>query len=63
MTSGNLWNYYRNEVNDDANENNDDNYSINSNKTITSSSFEYRIKIIWSTPDDDNTLDAELLFH
>ena len=25
MTPGNLWSYYRNEVNDDANENNDDN--------------------------------------
>ena len=28
MTSGSLWNYYRDEVNDDVNENNDDNYSI-----------------------------------
>ena len=30
MTSGNLWNYYRDKVDDDANENNDSgNYRIN----------------------------------
>ena len=39
MTSGSLWNYYRNEVNDSANKNNDVNNSINNNKT-TSKSFE-----------------------
>ena len=37
MTSGNLWNYYRDEVNDSANENNDpNNYGINKTKTTTS---------------------------
>ena len=39
MTSGGLWNYYRNEVNDDANEI-VANYRINNNKTTISRSFE-----------------------
>ena len=43
MTSGSLWNYYRDEINDDANENASDN-RINNNKTIRSKSFEYKIK-------------------
>ena len=34
-----LWNYFRDEVNDDANENNTDNYKINNNKATTSKSF------------------------
>ena len=33
MTSGSLWNYYRDEVNDSAKENNDaNNFRINNNK-------------------------------
>ena len=43
MTSGSLWNYYRDEINDDAGEN--VNNRINNNKTITSKSFEYKTKI------------------
>ena len=39
MASGSLWRYYRNEINDDAHEN--DNNSINNNKTINKS-FEYK---------------------
>ena len=34
MTSGSLWNYYRDEVNDAANENDNANNKINNNKTI-----------------------------
>ena len=46
-TSGNLWNYYRSEINDSANENNDaNNYRIDNNKTTTSKSSEYKTKII-----------------
>ena len=60
MISGNLWNYYRDEVNDAANENNDaGNYRINNKKT-TNKSFEYKTKIIGSTP-ADNTLDTEVV--
>ena len=37
MTSGNLWNYHRDEVSDDGNKNNTaGNYRINNNKTATS---------------------------
>ena len=43
MTSGSLWNYYIDEENDVANENNDaGNYRINNNKTIISKSFEHK---------------------
>ena len=41
MTSVSLWNYYRDKLNDSANENDDSNYKINNNKTATSRSFEY----------------------
>ena len=44
MTSGSLWNFYRDEVNNDVNENNNANYKINNNKTTTSKSFEFRQK-------------------
>ena len=61
MTSGSLWNYHRDEVNDDANENNNDDYRINNNNTTTSKSFEYKTKIIGSTPADNSRLDVELV--
>ena len=54
MTSGSLWNYYRDEANDDANENNNaDNYRINKSRTTASKFFEYKIKIIKSTPENN----------
>ena len=49
-TSGSLWNYYRDEMNDDADENNAvDNHRENSSKTKTSRPFEYKTKIIRKT--------------
>ena len=46
-TWGDLRNYYRDEVNDDANQNNPaGNYMVNNNKANTSKSFEYKTKII-----------------
>ena len=36
ITSGSLWNHYRDELNDPAIENNNANNRINNNKTITS---------------------------
>ena len=54
MTSGSLWNYYRVEINDDANENNAANNRINNNETIASKPFEYKTKSIGSTPSDNN---------
>ena len=59
MTFENLWNCYRDEINDDANEN--VNNRINNNKTITIKSFEYKTKLIRSTPDDNNILDTEVV--
>ena len=54
MTSGSLSNYYRGEVNDSANENNGaNNYRISNNKTTTSKSFEYKTKLIESTPNNN----------
>ena len=45
MTSGNLWNYYRGELNDDANKV-ITNRRLNNNKTTTSKHFAYKTKII-----------------
>ena len=42
MTSASLWNYYRDEVNDDETEI-ENNFRIN-NKTTTSKSFKYKTK-------------------
>ena len=53
MTSESLWNYYRNKIDDDENEN-DINNRLNNNKTKTSKSFKYKTKIIGSTPDIEN---------
>ena len=51
MTSGSLWNYYRDKINDDANENdnNSNNTRLNNNKIITTKSFEYKTKLIIRT--------------
>ena len=38
MTSRSLWNYYRDEVNDNQNKN-ENNFRINNNKTTTSNFF------------------------
>ena len=47
VTWGDLRNYYRDEVNDDANQNNPaGNYMINNSKANTSKSFKYKTKII-----------------
>ena len=49
MTLGSLWNYHRDEVIDSANENNDaNNFRINSKKTAKSKSSEYKTKLIGS---------------
>ena len=59
MASGSLWNYYRDEVNDYANEN-VNNFRI-SNKTTAGKSLAYKTKIIEKIPADDNTLDTEVV--
>ena len=44
MTSGSLWNFYRNEINDPAIENNDYGNKANNNKTVTGKSLNIRQK-------------------
>ena len=61
MRSGSLWNYCRDEINDDANENNAACNKINNNKTITSKSFEYNTKLMERTPNNSNILDAKVV--
>ena len=61
MASRRLWNYYRGEVDDDANENDAANNRINKNKTTTSKSFEYKTKVIGNMPNNNNILDAEVV--
>ena len=54
MTSASLSNYYAN-----VNENNAAvNCRINNNKITTRKSFEYKTKIIWSTPANNSGLDT-----
>ena len=50
VTSGRLWNYYRDEVIDDMNENNE-----------AGKSFVYKTKIVGSAPADGNALDREVI--
>ena len=58
-----MWNYYRDEINDDATENDNNNNNNNNNRInnniTTSKSFEYKTKIIGSTPNNNNILDTE----
>ena len=44
MTSGKLWNYFRDEINDIAKENNSDNYKKINKKTTEGRSLEYKKK-------------------
>ena len=63
MTPVSFWNFHRDEVNDDANKNNNGgNYRINTNKTVTSKSFEYKTKMSGNTPADNSELNAEVVF-
>ena len=51
-------------MNDAANENDIANDQVNNDKTATSKSFEYKTKLMVSTPAYNNTLVAEFsLFH
>ena len=61
MASESLWNYYRDEVNYDANENDNANNKINNNKTIKSKSFENKTKMLGSTPNSNNISEAEVV--
>ena len=56
-----LWNYYREEINDDENENHNNNRLLNNNKTITSKSFRYKKKIRGSILGNESRLNAEVV--
>ena len=63
MTSGSLWNYYRDEMNYDGNEN-DANGNMANNKITTSKSFKYYTIIIGSLPNNriwNGILNAEFV--
>ena len=62
MTSGSLWNYYKDEVNDAANENNAANQNIDNNKTTASKSFEYITNIVGKIPAIASRLDTNVAF-
>ena len=47
-------------MNEAANENNDDEYKVNNEKTTTSKTFEYKTKKTGSTPDNNSRLDSEV---
>ena len=61
ITSLSLWNYYKDEINDYENETNRFRNRLNNNKTIRSTSFEYKTKLIGSTPGNNNILNAEVV--
>ena len=58
-TSGILWNYYIDEINDDANEN--VNNRIKNNNTVTGKSFKCNAKLVENTRNNNNILDAEVI--
>ena len=59
MTPGSSRNYYRDEVNNNVNQNNADNYRINSKNPITRESFE--TKLIGNTANANNTLNEDVV--
>ena len=69
MTSRSLWNYYRDELNDSANEIDDNDNMINNKKAKTSryktsrrsSSNEYKTKIIGRPSNNDSRLMGEVV--
>ena len=58
VTSRSLWNYYRDEIIED--ENNENNEAGNYRKTAIKS-FDYNTKVIGSTLADNNELDTEVV--
>ena len=60
-TSGSWQNYYRDEINDSAIEIDYDGNKINNDNTITTKYFEYKTQIVGSTPNDNNTLTADVV--
>ena len=49
-----MWNYYRDEVHGAASKNDDINNRINNNRITASKWFEYKTKLIESTPNNNS---------
>ena len=60
MTSGSQRKYYRHKVNDFANEIDENDNTINNNKTTTSIYFKYKTKTIGRTSNNNSRLNAEV---
>ena len=57
-----MWNYYSDGVNDSANENIDAmKITMNNNKTKRGQPFDYKKKLIGSTPNNKSRLNAEVV--
>ena len=61
ITSQSLRNYYRDKVNDSANEADDKDNTINNNKTTKSKSFKYKTRTIGSSSNNNSRLNAEVV--
>ena len=61
ITSGSLWNYYTDEINHDENDNNASENMICNSKATISKPFKYKTKIIGSTPNNGNRLNAQVV--
>ena len=61
ITSQSLRNYYRDKVNDSANEADDKDNTINNNKTTKSKSFKYKTRTIGSSSNNNSRLNAKVL--
>ena len=61
MTSGSLWNYYRDELINSAIEIKNNGNNINSNKKATNKFFKNKTKLIGSMPKNINILDTEVV--
>ena len=61
IISGSLWNYFRDEITGDANENDAARIKINNNRTITRKSFEYKTKLTGTKQNNKNILDTEVV--
>ena len=63
MISRSLWNYFRDEINDDENEhnnNNNNNNRLKNNEVIASKDFEYNAKLVGSTQNNNSILGADV---
>ena len=61
MTSASFWSYYKDEVNDPANEIDGNDNKVNNDKTATSKPSEYKTKLIGGTAGNASRVNAEII--